>query len=81
MPRTLSNYERAVLAHVVLDPDEWWDWANDHHEDPESAIAEKVTRWQGNYDAAKTAKGEAYQTRAQAESEALAEKQAQQGES
>lgn len=69
MPRALSTYECAVLAHVVSDPDAWWTWANDHHDDPEGAIAEKLTRWQADYDAAVLALGEAYQTRAQRDAE------------
>ena len=44
MPRKLTAAERAVLAHVVADPDAWWSWANGHHADPEGAIAEKITR-------------------------------------
>ena len=80
MPRDLTAYERAVLAHVVADPDAWWSWANEHHADPEGAIAEKITRWQSSYDAAKVVKGEAYQTRAQIEAEVVVAKQAEQGE-
>lgn len=67
MPRTLTTNERAVLAHVVVDPDAWWAWANDHHATPEASLAEKVTRWQADYDAAVLAQGANYQTRAQRE--------------
>ena len=70
--RNLTTNERAVLAHMVLDPDEWWTHANakdgsdgKREIDHEAALAAKVSRWQGSYDTALAAGG--YQTRAEQE--------------
>jgi len=59
MPRELTTNERAVLAHMVLDPDAWWAHANAKDGSDgkrainhEKALADKVTRWQGSYDTA-----------------------------
>jgi len=66
MPRALTANERAVLAHVVVDPDAWWTHANSVGKvDAEAALAAKVARWQSDYDAAVAAGG--YQTRAERE--------------
>ena len=71
MPRDLTTNERAVLAHVVVDPDAWWAHAcATANVDEEQALAAKVARWQADYDAAALALGEAYQTRAQRDAEA-----------
>ena len=70
--RSLTANERAVLAHVVLDPDEWWDHvvARDGSDgkralSAEKCLADKVARWQSDYDTALAAGG--YQTRAERE--------------
>ncbi|MBI4185291.1 MAG: hypothetical protein HY521_14965 [Proteobacteria bacterium] len=50
----MNENERAVLAHVVVDPDAWW--ANVQATHPgraEAILAGKVARWQGSYDAVK----------------------------
>jgi hypothetical protein len=58
MPRALTSRERAVLAHVVIDPDAWWTHASSRDGsngsraiDGERALAEKVARWGSEYDA------------------------------
>lgn len=70
--RTLTANERAVLTHVVLDPDVWWTHVNNQNGqggkrviDHEAALAAKVSRWQDSYDAAVAIAG--YQTRAERE--------------
>jgi len=75
----LTTRERAVLAHVVVDSDEWIAHAlafwTAHPEGGAGRaeaivcqhIAEKVAKHAGKYDAAVAADGEAYQTRAQRE--------------
>ena len=71
MPRDLTTNERAVLAHVVVDPDAWWAHAcAAPNVSEEAALAGKVSRWQPEYDAAVLTQGQAYQTRAQREEEA-----------
>ncbi len=63
MARALTDRERAVLGHVVVDVDAWWNHVSDAEKiDEESAIAAKVERWQASYDAAVDAGG--YQVRA-----------------
>ena len=67
MPRELTENERAVLAHVVIDPDAWWAHANAVAGiNEEAALAGKVERHQAAYDQAKAENG-GYQTRAQRE--------------
>lgn len=72
MPRALTSNERAVLAHVVTDPDAWWSHASSasNIDDAEAALAGKVSRWQSDYDAALAADGQNYKTRAQRDAEA-----------
>ena len=69
MARVLTDHERCVLAHVVVDPDEWWEHATRWAKiDEEAALAAKVARWKPGYD------GEChqpdYKTRAVRETEA-----------
>ena len=53
MPRELTTNERAVLGHVVLDPDAWWEHANSIEKvNAEGALANKVSKWQASHDAA-----------------------------
>ena len=51
MVRALTENERCVLAHVVVDPDEWWEHATNWPKiDQEAALAAKVARWKPSYD-------------------------------
>jgi len=53
MPRSLTDNERAVLAHVVEDADAWWNHANTITKvNADEALAAKVAKWQASYDAA-----------------------------
>jgi hypothetical protein len=65
--RTLTQREQDVLAHVVVDPAEWWKNANDatNVEDADKALAAKVRRWGAEYDADQARLGEFYETRAE----------------
>lgn len=75
--RALTDRERAVLAHVVVDPDAWWshccscDGSNGQRAiDSEAALAAKVAKWSGEYDTAVAQPD--YKTRAVREAEAEA---------
>jgi len=63
----LSAEDRAVLAHVVIDPDAWVAHAAKTfgEEKAQVALAEKVARWQPDYLSAVAAEGEDYKTRAE----------------
>lgn len=62
----MTNEQRAVLAHVVLDPDAWWAHCQSVMGSRAGAVlAEKVARHQASYDAAFALGG--YQTRAERE--------------
>lgn len=65
----LSQNQRAVMAHVVVDPDAWL--ANVvavmGEAKAAAALANKVSRWEPEYLKAKTDEGEMYQTRAERE--------------
>lgn len=64
--RALTTNERNVLAHMVIDPDAWWEHATNWGQvDEEAALADKVARWQSDYEAAVAAGN--YQTRAERE--------------
>ena len=53
MARILTDTEKAVLGHVVIDPEGWWDHAVATPKvNAELALAEKVARWEPSYDAA-----------------------------
>lgn len=56
--------QRAVLAHVVIDPDAWYAHAVAHfgQEIADRHLAAKVARWQPSYDAEVVKPG--YRTRA-----------------
>lgn len=61
----LTDYQRSVLAHVVIDPDAW---ANHAIETVgEQAVIEKVERYASEYEADKATLGAAYETRAERE--------------
>ena len=52
MARELTDNERHVLAHVVVDPDEWWEHATERPKiNEEAALAAKVERHQADHDA------------------------------
>lgn len=67
MARAMTDRERAVLAHKVVDPDEWYAHVCDTFGDAggEAALDAKVERWADEYDAAVMAEGDAYMTRAE----------------
>ena len=74
MARQLTSREHAVLAHIVLDPVEWWnhvcsrDGSNGLRAiDCEAALLAKVDRWGPKYDAAIAAPN--YKTRAERDAE------------
>lgn len=54
MTRPLKETERAVLAHVVIDPDAWWAHVQATFDEKraEAALSEKVERWRPSYVAA-----------------------------
>lgn len=60
--RDITSRERAVLAHVVMDPDEWWSGAQVIR-DPEAALVAKIASYEDDYDTAFAAGN--YQTRAE----------------
>lgn len=66
MTISLNVRERAVLAHVVADPDAWIAHAAVEfgEERARAALDAKVARWAPVYDAAVAADGEAYLSRA-----------------
>lgn len=68
----LTDYQRAVLAHVVVDPDAWLSHAVAELGEGEAtkALDAKVTRVAQAYEAAVAAEGTAYRTRAQRDAEA-----------
>ena len=75
MARQLTNREHAVLAHVVIDPVEWWnhvcsrDGSNGLRAiDAEAAILAKVERHSPKYDTAVAEPN--YKTRAERDTEA-----------
>ena len=69
MARALTENERCVLSHVVVDPDEWWEHATNWAKiDEEAALAAKVARWKPGYD--EECHQPDYKTRAGRETEA-----------
>tara|TARA_R110000744_G_scaffold74043_1_gene148104 strand:+ start:1045 stop:1281 length:237 start_codon:yes stop_codon:yes gene_type:complete len=73
--RELTANERAVLAHIVVDPDEWWTNANSVVKiDHEAALGAKVGRYQSDYDDAAALDG--YKTRAERDAADAAERAA-----
>jgi len=65
MPRSLTDREQSVLAHVVVTPVSWFAHAVAWPKiDAEHAIAAKVSQWASEYDAEKLRLGNAYKTRA-----------------
>lgn len=66
---TMTDDQRAVLAHVVTDPDGWLAHAVDAlgEDAAQSALEAKVSRWQADYLAALADEGGAYRPRAERE--------------
>mgnify|MGYP003151891979 CR=1 FL=1 len=66
--RELTSDETAVLAHVVVDPDEWWVHCEENFKgDQEKALAVKIARCKPDYDAAVAAGN--YKNRAERDAE------------
>lgn len=70
----MTREQKAVLAHVVVDPDAWYAHvlARFGEERAAQALADKVARWRPQYEMSKAAPG--YKTRAErdeAEAQAL----------
>ena len=63
----ITDYTKEVLAHVVVDPDEWIATATATL--GVNAVKGKVMRWEQEYLQEKHDLGEAYKTRAQKEDE------------
>lgn len=65
----LSDENRAVLAHIVLDPDAWLAHAAETFGAEVAAehLAAKVARWTKDYESAKAELGGEYKTRAERE--------------
>lgn len=61
----MTDDQRAVLAHVVVDPDAWYAHAVKHFgaDLAQKHLAAKVARWRPHYEGAKQQAG--YKTRAQ----------------
>ena len=58
MPRALTDRERLVLSHVVMDPHAWWSHVCSRNGaggsralDAEACLANKVSKWGPDYDA------------------------------
>jgi O-methyltransferase involved in polyketide biosynthesis len=63
----LNARERAVLAHVVIDPDLWLSHSVSTFEEDVARqhLNDKVSRHAADYDSAVAAQGAGYQTRAE----------------
>ena len=63
--RQLSEAERAVLAHRSVNPEGWWNHVclMFTSAQAESQLAERISRWKADYEAAATEPG--YRTFAQ----------------
>lgn len=66
---TMTDDQRAVLAHVVMDPDGWLAHAVEAlgEAEAQAALEAKVSRWQANYLAALAEEGGGYLPRAKRE--------------
>jgi hypothetical protein len=62
---TMTDDQRAVLAHVVVDPDEWLEHAIVvlGEDKAASALQDKVVRWEPHYISSKAKDGKKYKTR------------------
>jgi hypothetical protein len=65
----LSDEDRAVLNHIVIDADVWAEHAVETI--GESAVTAKIERWKPVYLAEKERLGEDYKTRAERETEVM----------
>ena len=77
MPRALTDRESAVLAHVVMDPNAWWNHVCSRNGaggsralDAEKCLANKVSKWGPDYDAKLAAGGYKNRVVRQAEEDA-----------
>ena len=63
----LKRDDRVILAHVVVDPDAWYEHAVRQfgEEVADKHLAAKIARWKGDYEAAVARVG--YKTRAERE--------------
>lgn len=61
----LSELDRAVLAHVVVDVEAWVSHALTHAS--ENAVNQKIDRWKENYILENQSLGSDYKTRAERE--------------
>ena len=68
-PRSLTEAERTILAHVVKDPDAWWAHVNQAGKvEPESVLKKKIERWEPVYAKAIADTQKVYLSRAQRDS-------------
>lgn len=69
----MTPEQKAVLAHVVTDPDAWYSHAVSALGEKRAfaALAEKVARWTADYEAARRDLGDAYKTRAERDAEGI----------
>ena len=67
--RNLTQDELKVLAHVVIDPESWWNHCQTapNIADPELALAAKIAKHYVKYWKDLKAKGDDYETRAERE--------------
>lgn len=65
----ISDEDMAVLAHKVIDPNEWIRHALDTA--GERAVIEKINRWRNSYLQAKREQGVDYKTRAEREQDSI----------
>ena len=73
--KQLTQRQIEVLAHVVIDPQAWWNHCLANHPDPENALEQKVLSWQDKYDLEK--QNPNYKNRTQRELEQITERAAQ----
>lgn len=62
----MTDHQRAVLAHIVVDPDAWLQNAVNAlgYEKAATALQDKVSRWEPDYVKAKNDEGRSYRNRA-----------------
>jgi hypothetical protein len=66
--RNLTVDEKNILAHVVVDPNEWWEHCQANFKgDPEAALSAKTAKHKPDYDNKKPQEG--YKTRAEKDTE------------
>ncbi len=67
----MTEEQRAVLAHVVIDPDAWYDHAISvfGRQKARECLVEKVDRWRPSYEDALAQEGAGYRARAEREAQ------------